>query len=91
MTQTLITYHPVADFEKTSTSFIKPAIHSNSEKIPKKLRKAIATLERLDIGWLDILTAMVNIAEQWGDEQVAEVLEATALSLKQNRTITRDL
>ncbi|HEY9710373.1 MAG TPA: hypothetical protein V6D48_19355 [Oculatellaceae cyanobacterium] len=55
------------------------------------MRKAIAKLERQDIGWLDILRAMALIAEQQGDERVASCLEATALELKQNRKVIRDL
>lgn len=90
MTQLLETYQ-IPTFEEPSTVFEETAISSNSPKITGKLRKAIAKLESYDIGWLDILTAIANIAEQWGDEHVAEVLEATALSVKRNRRIVRDL
>jgi hypothetical protein len=89
MTQTIDTY-PIPTFETTSTDFIPPTIHPNYQKLPAKVRNVIAKLEELDIGWLDILTAMANIADQWGEEQVIEVLEATALSVKQNRKISRD-
>lgn len=61
------------------------------QTLPKKLSRVMAKLEKLDIGWLDILTAMANIAEQGNDEQVASVLEATALQVKRNRKILRDL
>lgn len=91
MTQTLETYQ-TAHFEKTSLSFISAPVHPNCQTITARLRQVIARLERQDIGWLDILTAMANIAaEEEGDEQVAKLLEATALSLKRNRKVMRDL
>lgn len=93
MPQTLLTARR-PNFEKASTVFFKttiPKIPSHSRKVPEKLRKEIAKLERLDIGRLDILKAMANITEQWGDEQVAEILEATAISLKRNRRVIRDI
>lgn len=91
MTQTLETYQ-TPNFEKTSLSFISAPLHPNCQRITNQLRQAIARLERQDIGWLDILTAMANIAaEEEGDEQIAKRLEATALSLKRNRKVIRDL
>lgn len=91
MTQILETY-PTPNIEKTNMGFIKTPIHPNCKKITQRLRKVIAKLERQDIGWLDILTAVANIAAEEGDEeQVAKVLEATALSLKRNRKVSRDL
>lgn len=90
MSKTLLTCQ-IPNIEKTDTSFIKTPIYSSAQKLPEKLRKVIVKLERLDIGWLDILTAMANITEQRGDEQMVEMLEAIAMSLKQNRKIIRDL
>lgn len=91
MTQTLETYQ-TPNFETTSLSFISAPLHPNSETITDRLRQAIARLERQDIGWLDILTAMADIAaEEEGDEQIAKLLEVTALSLKRNRRVMRDL
>lgn len=91
MTQTLETYQ-TPNFEKTSLSFISAPLNPNCQTITHRLRQAIARLERQDIGWLDILTAMANIAaEEEGEEQVAKVLEATAFSLKRHRKVRRDL
>lgn len=91
MTQILETY-PTPNLEKTHRSFITTPIYPKCNHITEKLRTVIAKLERQDIGWLDILTAMANIAaEQEDEEQVAEVLEATALLLKRNRKVRRDL
>jgi hypothetical protein len=93
MTQTLETYQ-TPNFEKTSLSFISAPVHPNCncQTITDRLRQAIARLERQDIGWLDILTAMADIAaEEEGDEQIAKLLEVTALSLKRNRRVMRDL
>jgi hypothetical protein len=91
MTQTLETYQTPL-LEKTHQTFITTPIYPKCNSITEKLRTVIAKLERQDIGWLDILTAMANIAaEQEDDEQVAGILEATALSLKRNRKIRRDL
>lgn len=90
MTQTLETYQtPI--LETTHQSFITTYIYPDRNNITEKLRTVIAKLERQDIGWLDILTAMANIAaEQENDDHIAERLEATALSLKRNRKIRRD-
>jgi Cdc6-like AAA superfamily ATPase len=88
MSQILSTYQ-IPNFDKTSTLKVKTAVPP--PKLTQKLRRAIANLERQDIGWLDILRAMANIAEQWGDEKVAEVLDARANELKRNRKIIRDL
>ncbi|MEW6491120.1 MAG: hypothetical protein AB1589_01020 [Cyanobacteriota bacterium] len=82
---------PNPRFETPSTALIRSAVLLDAHKLPEKLRKAIAKLERLDIGWLDILTTMANLSEQLNDEQVAAVMEATALELKRNRRILRDL
>lgn len=91
MTQILETYQ-TPNLAQTPMSFITTPIYPSCHNITEKLRTVIAKLERQDIGWLDILTAMANIvAEQEDDEQVAEVLEATALLLKRNRKIRRDL
>jgi hypothetical protein len=91
MTQILETY-PIPNLEKTHMGFITTPVYPNCHNITEKLRTVIAKLERQDIGWLDILTAMANIsAQEEDDDQVAEVLEATALSLKRNRKIRRDL
>lgn len=91
MTQILETC-PTPNLEKTHQGFITTPIYPNCHNITEKLRTVIAKLERLDIGWLDILTAMANIAAQEeDDDQVAEVLEATALTLKRNRKVRRDL
>ena len=91
MTQTLETYQ-TPNLEKTHMGFITTPIYPNCHSITKRLRTVIAKLERQDIGWLDILTTMANIAaEQENEEQVAEVLEATALLLKRNRKVRRDL
>jgi hypothetical protein len=94
MTQTLETYQTsqTSNFEKTSVGFITNTLPLKHHKKTQKLTKAMAKLQRQDIGWLDILTAMANIAtEEGGDEQVAQVLEATALSLKRNRRVRRNL
>lgn len=94
MTQTLETYQTsqTAKFEKTSVEFITNTLSSKHHKNTQKLTKVMTKLERQDIGWLDILTAMANIAaEEGGDEQVVQVLEATALSLKRNRRVRRNL
>ena len=91
MTQILETYK-TPNFEKTSRDFISTAIHPNCQRITQRLTKVIAKLERQDIAWIDILTAMANIsAELDSDEQVPEILEATALSLKRNRKKRRNL
>ena len=91
MTQILETYQ-TPDFEKTSMGFINTAIHPNCQTITEKLTKVITKLERQDIAWIDILTAMANIAaEQGGEEQIAQRLESTALLLKRNRRFSRDL
>lgn len=91
MIQTLETYQ-TPNLEQTHMGFITTPIYPNCHKITERLRTIIAKLERQDIGWLDILTTMANIAaEQENDEQVAEVLEATALLLKRNRKARRDL
>jgi hypothetical protein len=91
MTQTLETYQ-TPNFEKTSVGFITTPLPPKCYKITERLKQVIAKLERQDIGWLDILTAMANIAAEEGDdEQVAEILEATALTLKRNRKARRDL
>ncbi len=91
MTQILETYQ-TQNVEKTRMGFINTAIHPNRQGITERLTQVIAKLERQDIGWLDILTALANIAaEEEGDEQVAQLLEATALSLKRNRRLSRDL
>jgi hypothetical protein len=91
MTQILETCQ-TPKLEKTHISFITTPIYPKCNHITEKLRTVIAKLERQDIGWLDILTAMANIAaEQEDEEQVAEVLEATALLLKRNRKVRRDL
>lgn len=82
---------PNPNVETPSTDLIRSAVLLDAPKLPQKLKKAIAKLERLDIGWLDILKAMANLSEQLNDEQVAAVLEATALELKRNRRILRDL
>jgi hypothetical protein len=91
MTQTLETYQ-TPNLEKAHMGLITTPVYPKCHKITEKLRTVIAKLERQDIGWLDILTAMANIsAQEEDDDQVAEVLEATALSLKRNRKIRRDL
>ena len=82
---------PNPNLEAPNTGLIRSTVLLDAQKLPEKLRKASAKLERLDIGWLDILTVMANLAEQLNDEQVAAVMEATALQLKQNRRIIRDL
>jgi hypothetical protein len=56
-----------------------------------ELRKVITKLERQDIGWIDILKAMANVADQQDDEQVTLVLETGARELKRNRKVVRDL
>jgi hypothetical protein len=90
MTQTLFT-DSIPTVALTSTLKAKSTIPSNSEKFEKELRWVIAKLERQDIGWLDILSAMANIAEQRGEEQVSEVLDAAAKQLKRNRKTRRNL
>ncbi len=90
MVQTLLTYQ-IPSFDTTDAGFTKITAPRDLQKLPEKLRVVIAKLEGLDIGWLDILTEMANITEQCGDEQLVERLEATALLLKRNRRITRDL
>lgn len=90
MTQTLEAYQ-ITKFDKPSTGFVKIIVPLNSQRLPKKLRTVIANLEKQDIGWLDILSAMANIVEQRGDEQVAEALEAAAIGLKRDRKVIRDL
>jgi hypothetical protein len=90
MTQTLETYQ-TPNFEKTSVGFITTPLTPKCHQITERLTQIIAKLEQQDIGWLDILTAMANIAAEEGDdEQVAKVLEASVLTLKRNRKILRD-
>lgn len=94
MTQTLEAYQ-ITTIDKPSTDFVKiiAPLNSqiNSQKIPQQLRTVIANLEKQDIGWIDILSAMANIVEQRGDEQLPEALEVAALTLKRNRKVIRDL
>jgi hypothetical protein len=90
MTTTLLTYQ-IPKLEKSYTGFVKTRSPSNSQKMKAELTRVVAKLERQDIGWLDILSAMANIAEQQGDDQVAEVLEAGACVLKRNRKVIRNL
>lgn len=90
MTTTLFTYQR-PNFDTTSTAYVAIPIPSNSQGMTEELRRAIANLQDQDIGWLDILSAMANIADELGDDQVASVLEAVALSVKRNRKIVRDL
>jgi hypothetical protein len=90
MTQTLFT-DSIPTVALTNTLKAKTTIPSNSQKFEKELRWVIAKLERQDIGWLDILSAMANIAEQRGEEQVSEVLDAAAKQLKRNRKTRRNL
>lgn len=94
MTQTLEAYQ-ITTIDKPSTDFVKiiAPLNSqiNSQKIPQQLRTVIANLEKQDIGWIDILSAMANMVEQRGDEQLPEALEAAALTLKRNRKVIRDL
>lgn len=94
MTQTLETYQTsqTSSLDKTSVGFITKTLLPKNHKNTRKLTKVMTKLQQQDIGWLDILTAMANIAaETGGDEQVAQVLEATALSLKRNRRVRRNL
>ena len=79
------------NLEKSNTGFRETPTSSNSQQMKEELRRVIAKLERQDIGWIDILKAMVNIAEQQGDEQIASVLEATAPHLKRNRRVLRNI
>jgi len=81
---------PIA-IDPISTVKLKTTVPLDSQKIPEKLRTVIADLERLDIGRLDILSAMANITEQWGDDQVASVLVARASLLKRYRKVIRNL
>ncbi|HEY9633885.1 MAG TPA: hypothetical protein V6D14_10790 [Coleofasciculaceae cyanobacterium] len=90
MTQIVFT-DQTPDIDKTSTLTVITTIPPNSQNLTEKLRKVIVTLERQDIGWLDIVSAMANIAEQRGDEKVAEVLAAATSQLKRNRKVIRDL
>ena len=90
MTTTLLTYQ-IPNFDKTSTVFVETPIPFNSPEMTEELRSAIANLQSQDIGWLDILSAMANITEELGDDQVASVLETVALSVNRNRKIIRDL
>ncbi len=90
MTTTLLTYQ-IPNLDKSYSDFVKTRIPSNSQKMKAELTRVIAKLERQDIGWLDILSAMANIAEQQGDDQVAEVLDAGACVLKRNRKVIRNL
>lgn len=77
--------------DKPSTGFAIGTVSLDFQMLPGNLSKVMTKLERLDIGWIDILTAMANIAEYGSDEQMASVLEATALQVKRNRKILRDL
>ena len=90
MTTTFLTAQ-IPKFDTPLDRSVETPIFSNSQQFQEKLRNVIAKLERQDIGWLDILRAMALIAEQRGDDQVASCLEATALELKQNRKVIRDL
>lgn len=90
MTTTLFTYQR-PNFDTSSTAYVAIPTPSNSQEMTEELRRAIANLQDQDIGWLDILSAMANIADELGDDQVASVLEAVALSVKRNRKIVRDL
>jgi hypothetical protein len=80
-----------AEFVFTPVPFDSQNLPVDSPQLPQKLRAVITKLEQQDIGWLDILKEIANLSEQLGDEQVASVLEATALSVKRNRRVVRNL
>jgi len=90
MTSTLFTYE-IPKFDEISEDFVETTSLPQSVQPAEKLRPVIAKLERQDIGWLDILSVMANIAEQQGDERVAEVPQAIARHLKRNRKVIRHL
>jgi len=94
MTQTLETYQTsqTSNFDKTRVDFITKNLIPKNHKNTQKLTIVMTKLERQDIGWLDILTAMANIAEDAGTSlQVAQVRGTTALSLKRTQGVRRNL
>ncbi len=90
MTTTLFTSR-IPKVGKSRADFVKTTIPLKSQKMKGELRKVITKLERQDIGWIDILKAMANVADQQDDEQVTLVLETGARELKRNRKVVRDL
>jgi hypothetical protein len=90
MTFTLFT-DEIPKLDKVRIDFVEPTPLPQSHQVKERLRTVIANLEQQDIGWIDILTAMANIAEQQGNEQLVEVPEAIARQLKRHRKVTRDL
>ena len=93
MTSTLFTdvTDEISEFDEVSIDFVETTPLPESYQLQEKLRTVIANLEQQDIGWIDILRAMANIAEQQGNELVVEVPKSLARQLKRRRKIIRDL
>lgn len=90
MTSTLFT-DEISKFDEVSIDFVETTPLPQSYQVQEKLRTVIANLEQQDIGWIDILRAMANIAEQQGNEPVVEVPKSLVRQLKRHRKIIRDL
>jgi hypothetical protein len=90
MTSTLFT-DEISKFDEVSIDFVETTPLPQSYQVQEKLRTVIANLEQQDIGWIDILRAMANIAEQQGNEPVVEVSKSLVRQLKRHRKIIRDL
>lgn len=90
MTSILLT-DEIRKLDEVSIDFVEITTLPQSHRVKERLRRVIANLEQQDIGWLDILSAMANIAEQQWDEQVIEVPKSLARQLKRHRKIIRDL
>lgn len=90
MTSTLFT-DEIPKFNKVRIDFVETTPLPQSHQIKERLRRVIANLEQQDIGWIDILSVMANIAEQQWDEQVIEVSKPLARQLKRHRKVLRDL
>jgi uncharacterized NAD(P)/FAD-binding protein YdhS len=93
MTSTLFTdvTDEISKFDEVSIDFVETTPLPQSYQLQEKFRTVIANLEQQDIGWIDILRAMANIAEQQGNEPLVEVPKSLARQLKRHRKIIRDL
>ncbi|HEY9605576.1 hypothetical protein [Allocoleopsis sp.] len=90
MNSTLIT-DEIPNFNEAHIDFIETTPLPQSHQIKERWRGAIANLEQQNIGWLDILSVMANIAEQQWDEQLVEVPKPLTRQLKRHRKVLRDL
>jgi hypothetical protein len=90
MTFTLLT-DEIPKLDKVNVDFVETTPLPQSYQIKERLRSVIADVEQQDIGWIDILRAMANIAEQQGNAQAIEVPKAIVRQLKRHRRVIRDL